>query len=520
MPKKYRAKISKLILDVAEKLPKLESGYIYSLQEMRRYQREESEIHNESMLSQNSNLDILSFRMIEIFHYEDFENLWGNLRKLFTNSKDFTLIENLNRTTEKFSDSLGMGGWSKLGYLYRDKKPFGTINSFKLSRLPMEVDYIEVKLHKILSSTIAITLDVYLDAKVNIKLNELQKSKYLAEVEIERIFPQSASFGFRSSTSDHIKEKIVTEYLIDIRKGIEKAISPYVFGYFMKQAKQTNKLPSIEIYTIDSKIKNLKKDIISWEKTTRSWLTPLGINLDFNTYNNKNIAFIWGNRTNYTEILTAHRVLVFCDLYLKNADLKVYGNDKKFAIAHKITYFLDSILIPLVSIEFLKQEIETVKKFRARVYSIMANRRTQVSSLKRQLILYNNLQQEMLIPERFMTEFEHVQKHIQRKISLSESEKLFYTNFSPKHKVKEDDFEVTVFVRIDNLIKTYNSNMNLLNKTFSKYVEHLNITAIYQLQIFSTLFSLLALIIAMLGILGNWNDIIQFCKDLLIFIRS
>lgn len=55
--------------------------------------------------------------------------------------------------------------------------------------------------------------------------------------------------------------------------------------------------------------------------------------------------------------------------------------------------------------------------------------------------------------------------------------------------------------------------MKFLDKSFSTYVEFLNIDAVYRLQIISIMLSIIAIIATAFGILANWEDIISVLKS-------
>jgi hypothetical protein len=190
----------------------------------------------------------------------------------------------------------------------------------------------------------------------------------------------------------------------------------------------------------------------------------------------------------------------------------MYGGDEWHAVTHDIRYFLDSIVVPLIAVEFLSQEIESVKKFRGTIYSKLKKKRVKSSNLRRELILYSDLQREIRKTDRFLLEFDQAEKFIQHKFGESHPEKMFEMNKFSSRKLPPEKFRENVFSRISYLRNIFDKHMSFLNKSFSTYVEFLNVEAIYRLQIVSIALSVLALVAAVIGVLSNWESIARFIK--------
>ena len=72
LPKNYRAKITKAILDKVEALSKAQNPYIKSLQSERVHHREQAQTTFErSRPPQNTQLELLTIRLIDVFQFEE-----------------------------------------------------------------------------------------------------------------------------------------------------------------------------------------------------------------------------------------------------------------------------------------------------------------------------------------------------------------------------------------------------------------------------------------------------------------
>jgi hypothetical protein len=230
----------------------------------------------------------------------------------------------------------------------------------------------------------------------------------------------------------------------------------------------------------------------------------MGFELYFQTFNNKKLAFHWAHKAIHTDALIPSRVLLFWEPYLKDLNIKMYGGDEKLAITSTICDFLNTILIPFSAIEFLNQKVEGVKRFRSTLYSNMTKGKFGNQDLRKQLIVYGELQHEIRKTERFLLEFDQAKKIVEREFRESNLGKMLYTNLQPDHKQHIENFEENVFARINYLRKTFDEHMSFLNKSFTTHVEYLNVNAIYRLQKTAIILSLIALIAAVFGVLRDY----------------
>ena len=89
MPDKIRVFLSKKYLDWAETLPKFNGSFVMNLQHIREHQRSRSEDEfKRSRPPEGTEIEHLYFRLIEIFHIEEFDKLLEGLIRLFPGLQD------------------------------------------------------------------------------------------------------------------------------------------------------------------------------------------------------------------------------------------------------------------------------------------------------------------------------------------------------------------------------------------------------------------------------------------------
>lgn len=512
LPKRYRAKITKAILDKVEALPKTQNPYIRSLQSDREHHREQAQrAFDRSRPPQNAQLEYLTIRMIEVFQLEEFEKLRINLKKMFPNLSGFHGSDTFEDYFGKLGSSLYPGWWMNVGLIYRDKPRLGR-NTFRLPSLPDTVDSIQVHLHKILPSLIVITFDIHLTANTNDTLIDLHAQKYLPEASLVSFYPMDKSFGINQMSAERSMEQAVLGWLERIRKGVEDSIKPHISGYFMQQSTDSARLPAIEVYGL-KRNERRKTKFVTWANNARDWFDSLGFQLYWNTYNNKGFAFSWSHESNYDDNhKIPSRILLFWDEIIKDVKLEMYGGDEKYAVIRKIWEFLDNMLIPFVAIEFLSEKIERIKKHRVNVFTSMVKKLAGNSSLRKQLKRHSAFQDERRAVERFILEFDQHKERIDRKMSEGGLESLTYTNLIGKRESPNKNLREAIMSEIDYLRNTYKEHMSFLNAAFSEYIQMLNVDAMYGLQIVTIWLSFIAIVVAVLGVLGNWDSIAGLFK--------
>ena len=204
VPEKVRITLGRKYLDWSENLPKFGGGWIREFQDLRQHQRETSEEdYKRSRPPEGTAIEHLSFRLVEVFHLEEFDKLRDGLIRLLPELASEVSVKNFADEFERRADSMSGTSSQVLGYLVRDKKAlFLGFSPFRQIReLPPEIRSIKVELFKILPAVFAVTFDVHLTDEATARLVSLQDRRYLPTTRFERLIPWRAWEGGRLSAS-------------------------------------------------------------------------------------------------------------------------------------------------------------------------------------------------------------------------------------------------------------------------------------------------------------------------------
>jgi hypothetical protein len=183
--------VSKKYLSWAETLPSFNGGIISRLQFIQKLNREEADrAYEESRAPENTEIDLLSFTMFEMFNLEDFENIKPGLLKIFSKIQDTSKHRELIPAIDRMVENPLSNGWVVLGLVHPETTRFlaATVKQV-IPELPKEVDFIELKLHRISTSIIVLTAEVYLNKMVTKVIKSKHNEKYLSEIRFEKILP-------------------------------------------------------------------------------------------------------------------------------------------------------------------------------------------------------------------------------------------------------------------------------------------------------------------------------------------
>jgi len=242
LPEHIRARIAEKYLDWAEAFPGFNLGPARSLRIIREHHRSRSEdAFTRSRAPNQTTLKFSSIRLFEVFHLENFDQLYDGLVKLLPGLTESPVHKRFVSEFDHQSRSLSGTSWQKVGYLTRDRMPFlvGLDAHRKIPDLPEDVWLIEVDLHRILPSIFAVTLDVLLTDSATERLVEMQSRRYLPRILFHRIIPlkrlgQGIHLGGHSESNpeDEMK-RVISGWLDKLRSEVERCIKPYLNGYFM-----------------------------------------------------------------------------------------------------------------------------------------------------------------------------------------------------------------------------------------------------------------------------------------------
>jgi len=143
-------------LDWAEKLPQFGGGIIATLESIRKSQRRWSEeAFGKSRHPQGTEIEFLYFRMVEMFHIEDFEGLKESMIQLIPALEGEYWNKDFSDDFKHYAENVFVGvQGKKLGVIVHKQKGknFFAQPLREIAELPKEVEYISIQLHKVLPS--------------------------------------------------------------------------------------------------------------------------------------------------------------------------------------------------------------------------------------------------------------------------------------------------------------------------------------------------------------------------------
>jgi hypothetical protein len=506
-----RVYLSRKYLDCAENLPQSRWGVVQRLKDIREHQRRVSENeYKESRIPQGMEIDYLYFRLIEMFHVEEFDNLQKCLIELLPELEDNYRNRHFSTQFREFARTIAGGGFISLGCIYRDVK--GRVlfkKSFReIKALPSEIDFVVVSLHKILPSAFFVTFDVHLNREATGHLLQLQEEHYLPKLRFFRLAPWKVHrSGYSEESVEMVRIQEIFRWIDKLRSGVEECIKPFISGYFMAQTTHAKPhLPLIEVYGI----KGLPEGIDAfqtWRKGAWKWSESLGFHFHFDIFGDEKVLFTrprYGSTFGYP----AYRLIVLWEQYLHTIRPDDLDGGRS-AIKHDVSYTLDAILACVAIDEFLRSAQRNVETLRQDIYGKMRNRFLPLFKMNRLVRLNNIVKQESMILERIAMEFEQEWKFIHHEMEPIKALNAI-ENHTKGREVRNlrDLMMESIRFRI-NLIRKH---FSLVANSFSEYVALRNMEATYRLQRSIFWLTIIVAVATVIGLAANWSTILTFSE--------
>ncbi len=507
-----RVTLSKWYLDLANKLSKSDKTFIRSLNRLRERSNESAKKANTTTEPpENSEIEFLYFRLIELFTVEDFDKLQQGVLKLFPQLSETNSYRNFTTRFSKQSETIQISSWQKLGYIYKDieKRFIGPDIYQELPNLPNEVKFITVEVRHFLPSLIAVVFDVHLTEEASHKLNSLQRQFYFPETRFKNLIPWKSWRGYSTTRSETLQKRELLNWVKNLQSEVEKCIEPYIKGYFMPRGKRkTARLPSIEVFSLKGCPKT-KRSFDVWMKKAYRWLESYAINFNFNSYRNESLFFILRNEDEFWST-PANRLIILWERLVKTVSTDGFGDDEKSAIIHNTQEIILEALVPCISIlEFLKSIQKRIERLRKITFTKMISKKRLGSHINH----YSEILQASMLLDRIALEFEQQKKLIQQQTEDLGNLTLFRFGKPQKINNLSDDFINEIEFKI-NLLDKYLSN---LRTAFSDFVSIRNTKVTYRLQWIVFWLSVIATIATIISAIASWSAIKQFLQDVFKF---
>lgn len=504
IPDKIRVSISRKYFDWALRFPKIGRMFIPEIEELyEHYLKESEEDKKKSQLPQGTEMEFPFFRLMELYHLEEFDLLHEGLRKLIPNIEGIQPREDFSAFFERLEKSISNGGkYYSIVVLYRDKaarfqhKPAREIRS-----LPEEVDYINVSLHKSLPSSMVIAFDVHLKGEVTDTLTALQQDSYFPRIQFHSLIPwKLRGYRFSQDPIKRIKTEKILFWIEGLRMGIERSIEPYLSGHFLKQgSSKISRLPAIEIYSLKG-LTEEDESFIEWHKKARNWWKSMGFNFFFNVFGNDKFIFT------FPEIHSSLSSKAYRGLVLER---QKGGKNENLL---DIKFCLDAFLPTIVLIEYFRVTTKSIEKLRHSVFVCMKKHGFSWFRLNRLITLSNTVMHESMIHERFELEFK------ERKNIINHDLQSYNDIVMLKLSTDENEGQYLRGVLISTVLSriAYLKNFfALMKNSFSDFLSLKNMEALYSLQRRIFWLTVIIALVSATSLIASNDFIRQFLKSLL-----
>ncbi len=496
LPRKMRLRFTNWLLDWAEKQkPASDSNWFLSqLQLHRKSQRDLGKSFLEFRKPPtNTEIKFLGFRLVEVFHYEDFDKVRFGLLSLFPDleQKDGDFI----KTFGKDNDALRTMWWSPVGTLFGDTMPgLGTRVTRKISGLSPYIECIQVDAQKILPSLIVVSFSVHLEDEATTKLLELHSQQHLGLSTLKSIyFGKYPLLGIALSTPDaELKEKI-SSFISDLHENVERIIKSYVQGHFLTNTYGRRHLPSIEIFSI-SGTRSHRQSFNKWANDARNWWLSYGFSFfRGQLFGNSELMFNW-RESRREDAIGGNKIIVIPEEFL----------NENSSVRHKLDFYCNDIIPSLSVIELLDDLLGSLEGMRRQIFDAISRKKYNPS---RYIQIYQKFQILVRILQRLSLEFKQNFIH-GRFIDISN---LIEVDIDKKRnnsrQMENISFPKSARERVDFLNNLLLEHIDFVDKALSRHIEFLNTDAVYRLQKQTFFLTIIATLVGGIGVLVNYSEL-------------
>lgn len=517
LSEKGKQRFSKWLLDTVETWPKFRGGIIQELQTSRDFQRKMAEkTFDQTKPPENVSLNILGFRLFEVFFVEDFNNLEKNIYDIFEERSNDFHLDQIRIDFQKFKRSIGFSGYLNIGHICR---PGGFVGTTVIRRmeLPEGVDSIWVTLQKDFPSMMTLCFTVVLTPEVNETIQRIHREKYLPDYFIDAISLPLVYASSHSFSSEQAQKNEILKKLEKVRTDVERIIFTYFQGYFYRSITTKSKLPTIEIYSLKAEEK-VYSNFKTFTEEYRFWFNSFDFQFFPLSFTNEYMLFyenyLIDTRQKEEPISAQFKIILF-----EEPAKKRWGVGAEATIASVIYSFHDlvaKITIPLTLLMVQKEEQNRVEIIREKAFQAFSKKKF-LRNLKVSLNEYNQIQNILRTIERIKFDFDQVKNYLEREFKDDHD----LLEFSPERSTREPrDFYTYTLSRIEKNNKVLFDHSAFLERHFSRYIEFKNIEAIYNLQVVTVILTVVAVFLGIVSALAGWEAIIKFVQIVSNFIQS
>jgi hypothetical protein len=288
-----------------------------------------------------------------------------------------------------------------------------------------------------------------------------------------------------------------------LREKIEICLKPVLVGFFGQHSPgRTFKQPIVEIYSMN----NFPKDIINnddWNFKTKDWLGSFGIDVWENFFASDKCMFACSQVDswifpNVPENRYSFQLITSLEDHVEM--LKEMGHhDNRYGLSDLYGRYIDEIIPLIITFQFL----EVVKKNMNIISRITLKTIKGKRKIARYIQSSSSIQQEYVLLNRIKNEYNTWKGKMSKKIKNPLN--MQYAAIG-SDKVKATLFDQMIYL-CDYRLKALSTQLGYIKEAFSDNFALSNIAITYRLQWISIVFTIISVIVAVIGLIAIWPTI-------------
>lgn len=263
---KIREFVSKKALDFSENIPKFQGGIIHRMQRLRATEREIA--MKNAILSKcpdDVKIELESISISFIYEFENFEKVHSSLQKLFPRNNKISKIINDIRSGQNDIDG---ASWSEIGLITGERDKYYFIDKVEKSNLPDLVSRVLISHSKLLPSLACLQFRVIPSDEVKNSLNSLAEITYLNHTVSNSIIPRKLFKGYHCKF-ENVAAAVVSEKIQSVVKITNK--------WLMKELGiGPENIDESVVHPLYKIVHSLPINIQEFSKNNSAWLSKYG----------------------------------------------------------------------------------------------------------------------------------------------------------------------------------------------------------------------------------------------------
>ncbi|MDM5142511.1 hypothetical protein OB959_22420 [Aeromonas bestiarum] len=481
LEEKIRKFVSKKALDFSENLPEFQGGAIHRMQRIRAMERK---IATENAISTKCPDDVTikleSISMFFVYEFENFEAVHASLQKLFPKNKKIAQI--INGIRDRQNDING-ASWSEIGLVTMDSKEHYIIDKVEKA-LPDHVSGILISHFRLLPSLACLQFRVIPSDDFKLSLSRLAEQTYINHTVSNSIIPSKLFKGNKGKL-----ENVAAAVVSDKIRSIVKVTNKWLMKELSISAKNVDESSAHPLYKI---IHDLPINVEEFSKKHGAWLSKYGFSpSSYYSYYSDTAIF----SPSLSDSERSHRLepLFYVD---RKEDQFGVDVDGLLRGAMSSSVLLSRLFIYKSMIEGLRSKglMDLTSKWK-----VIKNSGETLYKLKHVLLRL----------DRMLMEAERLKPWLYHSF---DSANVMSKKFNGKTSTLPSD----IIDIVNGELIALKESAVILDKALSDRLATENIYAMYQLQRKVFYLTIVAVIIAGVGLISIWDKLSSFIKPILI----